>query len=121
MAPLVNRNAIVAAYKSSRNKQVQAVYKYEQTVLKAYTEVQNELSGIDNYGKSYDTKANEAEILTQSVAISDNLFKSARADYIEVLLTQREALESKMELIEIKKKQLNAEINIYKALGGGWK
>jgi outer membrane protein TolC len=37
------------------------------------------------------------------------------------LLTQREALESKMELIEIKKKQLAAEINVYKALGGGWR
>ncbi len=121
MAPLINRNAIVAGYKSSRAKQIQAVYKYEQTILKAFTEVQNELSGIDNYSKSFDTKSNEVEILTQSIAISDNLFKSARADYGEVLLTQREALESKMELIEIKKKQLNAEINVYKALGGGWR
>jgi NodT family efflux transporter outer membrane factor (OMF) lipoprotein len=121
MAPLINRNAIVAAYKSSRSKQIQAVYKYEQTILKAYTEVQNQLSGIDNYSKSFTTKSNEVDILTQSITISDNLFKSARADYAEVLLTQREALDSKMELIEIKKKQLNAEINVYKALGGGWR
>jgi outer membrane protein, multidrug efflux system len=120
MAPLINRNAIVANYKSARAKQIQAVYKYEQTILNAYTEVVNQLSGIDNYSKSYNTKTNEVEILMQSVTISDNLFKSARADYMEVLLTQREALESKMQLIEIKKKQLNSEINIYKALGGGW-
>jgi outer membrane protein TolC len=39
---------------------------------------------------------------------------------MEVLLTQREALESKLELIEIKTKQMNAKIGIYKALGGGW-
>ena len=121
MAPLINRNAMVAAYKSSRAKQIQAVLKYEQTILKAYTEVQNQLSGIDNYSKSFTTKTNEADILTQSVSISDNLFRSARADYVEVLLTQREALESRMELVEIKKKQLNAEINVYKALGGGWR
>lgn len=120
MAPLINRNAIKAAYMSSRAKQVQAVIHYEQTVLKAYIEVVNQLSGIDNYRSSFDTKSNEVDILTQSVSISDNLFKSARADYMEVLLTQREALESKMELIEIKKKQLGKEINIYKALGGGW-
>lgn len=121
MAPLINRNAIVAAYKSSRNKQVQAVLKYEQSILKAFTEVQNELSGINNYSQSFNTKTNEVDILNQSVSISDNLFRSARADYGEVLLTQREALDSKMELIEIKKKQLNAEINVYKALGGGWR
>ncbi|MBL0310440.1 MAG: efflux transporter outer membrane subunit [Bacteroidetes bacterium] len=120
MAPLLNRNAIRAGYLSSRAKQVQAVYNYEQTILKAYMEVVNQFSGIDKYTKSFETKSSEVEILTQSVAVSDNLFRSARADYMEVLLTQREALESKMQLIEIKKKQLNAEVNIYKALGGGW-
>lgn len=39
---------------------------------------------------------------------------------MEVLLTQREALESRMQQIEIKMKQMNAKVNIYKALGGGW-
>jgi NodT family efflux transporter outer membrane factor (OMF) lipoprotein len=121
MAPLINRNAIVAAYKSSRAKQIQAVYNYEKTILNAYVEVVNQLSGIKNYSQSVDTKTKEVDILVQSIGISDNLFKSARADYMEVLLTQREALDSRMELIEIKKKQLNAEVNIYKALGGGWK
>jgi NodT family efflux transporter outer membrane factor (OMF) lipoprotein len=121
MAPLINRNAIVAAYKTSRAKQIQAVYNYEKTILNAYVEVVNQLSGIKNYSQSVDTKTKEVDILVQSIGISDNLFKSARADYMEVLLTQREALDSRMELIEIKKKQLNAEVNVYKALGGGWK
>jgi outer membrane protein TolC len=38
---------------------------------------------------------------------------------MEVLLTQRDALESKMELIETKKEQLKATVYLYKALGGG--
>lgn len=83
-------------------------------------EVVNQLSQIENFTRSYETKAREVEILTQSVDISNNLFRSARADYIEVLLTQREALDSKIDLIEIKLKQLEAKVNIYKALGGGW-
>ena len=120
MAPLINKNAIEAQYRSSGSKQMQAVYNYEQTILKAYLEVMNQLSGIDNYTQSLETKAREVDILIQSVVISGNLFNSARADYMEVLLTQREALESKMELVEVKKKQLSSEINIYKALGGGW-
>ena len=39
---------------------------------------------------------------------------------MEVLLTQKDALESKFELIETKKQQMNAFVNVYKALGGGW-
>ncbi len=33
--PLLNRNAIQAAYNTSKSKQIQAVYNYEQTVLKS--------------------------------------------------------------------------------------
>jgi outer membrane protein TolC len=40
---------------------------------------------------------------------------------MEVLLTQRDALEAKYELIETKKQQMQAAINLYRALGGGWK
>jgi outer membrane protein TolC len=36
-------------------------------------------------------------------------------------MTQRDALDTKIELIETKKQQLNAVVNIYKGLGGGWR
>ena len=121
MAPLVNRNAIKAAYYTANAKQVQAVYHYEQTILNAYVEVANQLARINNLSKSYDLKSQQVQALSESVAISNNLFRSARADYMEVLLTQRDALESKFELIETKKQQMNASVNIYRALGGGWK
>lgn len=120
MAPLVNRNAIKAQYNSASARQIQAVYEYERTILNAYVDVVNQLSYVQNFEKSYETKSREVDILVQSVEISNSLFRSARADYLEVLLTQREALESKMELVEIKQRQLNAKVNIYRALGGGW-
>lgn len=120
MAPLLNRNAINAAYSSANANQLKTVYHYEQTVLNAFLDVQNQLSKISNYDSSYATKSQEVDLLVQSIQIANNLFNSARADYNEVLLTQREALEAKMDLIEIKLKQLNAKVNIYRALGGGW-
>ncbi len=120
VAPLINRNGIKATYYNANAKQIQAIYNYERTILNAYVEVANQLSKTSNYSKSYITKSKEVDLLAQSVTISIQLFKAARADYMEVLLTQREALESKIDLIEIKMKQMNAKVNIYKALGGGW-
>ncbi len=120
-APLINRNAIKATYYSANSKQLQAVFNYEKTILNAYIEVANQLSNINNLKESYDLKSREVDALTQSINISNDLFTSARADYMEVLMTQRDALESKFDLIETKKAQMNAMVNIYKALGGGWK
>lgn len=120
MAPLVNKNAIKAAYYNASAKQVQAAYNYERTILNAYVEVANQLAKISNLEKSYGLKSQQVQALTQSIDISNDLFKSARADYMEVLMTQRDALESKFELIETKKQQMNAMVNIYRALGGGW-
>jgi multidrug efflux system outer membrane protein len=120
IAPLINRNGIKAAYFNANAKQIQAVYNYERTVLKAYIEVANQLSNINNLNQAYDLKTQEVKALTESVDISGKLFRSARADYMEVLLTQRDALGAKFELIETKKQQMNAMVNIYRALGGGW-
>lgn len=119
-APLVNKNAIKASYFNANAKQIQAVYNYERTLLNAYIEVANQVSKISNLEKTYDTKSKEVQALTQSITISNNLFSSARADYMEVLLTQRDAIESRFDLVETKMQQMNAVVNIYRALGGGW-
>jgi len=119
--PLINRNGIKAEFLSANARQIQAMYNYEKTILNAYMEVSNSLSSISNLDKSYELKSKEVEALTKSIDISNDLFRSSRADYLEVLMTQRDALASKLELVETKKEQLNAAINVYKALGGGWK
>ncbi len=120
VAPLVNRNAIKSVYGTANAKQIQAVFNYERTILNAYMEVANQLSNIGNLEKSYELKSQQVQKLSQSINISNDLFKSTRADYMEVLLTQRDALEAKFELVETKKQQINARINAYQALGGGW-
>lgn len=120
VAPLINRNAIKANYYSANSRQIQAVYNYERSILNAHIEVVNQLSNISNLAKSYDFKNKQVQALTQSIDISTSLFKSARADYMEVLLTQRDALESRFELIETRMEQMKARVNVYRALGGGW-
>jgi multidrug efflux system outer membrane protein len=121
VAPLINRNAIKAEFKSANSRQIQAMYNYERSVLNAYFEVSNELSKINNLESSYSFKSKQVAALNKSIDVSNDLFKSARVDYFEVLMTQRDALESKLELVETKKEQLNAVVHVYRNLGGGWK
>lgn len=119
--PLVNRNGIKAEFLSANSRQIQSLVGYEQTVLTAFIEITNQLSRIENLQKTFDFKTQQVDALTRSIEVSNDLFKSARVDYFEVLMTQRDVLEAKMQLIESKKNQFNASIQVYKALGGGWR
>lgn len=119
-APLLNRAGIEAQYRSANARQIQAVFNYERTLLQAYTDVANQLVRYDNLKKGYALQEQQVEVLTQSIEISNVLFQSARADYMEVLLTRRDSLDAELELIETKKRLLHSMVNLYQALGGGW-
>jgi len=118
--PLINRSAIKAQFKNAKANQIEAMYKYQKTVLNAYVEVTNELSNINNLDIIYKLKTEEVSTLDSSITIATDLFKFGRANYYEVLMTQRSALASKLELVIAKKRQYNTTVNLYKALGGGW-
>jgi len=121
MAPLINRSAIKAEFKSANAMQQEALYNYQKSILNGYVEVYNEVARIKNLENIANFKTQEADALTQSIETSTDLFKTGRATYIEVIMTQRGALDSKLELVSVKKRQYNAVVDIYKALGGGWK
>lgn len=120
-APLLNRAAIKAQYRTANAIQVQAVFNYERAILRAFTDVANGFAMIENLKKSYEFEAQQVKLLTESIEVSNVLFQSARADYMEVLLTRRDSLDAEMDLIETKLKQMQAVVDIYQALGGGWR
>lgn len=119
VAPVINRRAIEADYASANATQLQAIYKYQQTVLNAFTEVINQMTKVDNYGKSLKIKRQQLEALESAVDVATKLFQRGQAEYVDVLFAQRDMQDAKMEIIEVKKEQLAAVVNSYQALGGG--
>ncbi len=118
-APLINRAAIRAEYLSANARQLQAVYKYQQTVLNAFVEVVNGMNRVKNLSDSIQRKREQVRALERSVDAANRLFVAGESDYIEVLLAQRELQEARLELIESRQQQLAAVVNTYQALGGG--
>ncbi|MFI5152468.1 MAG: TolC family protein [Chitinophagales bacterium] len=120
-APIINRSAIEAAFERATASQLEALYHYQQTIVNGYLEVYNELNAIRSLQQTVELKSKEAETLTFSIDISADLFRTGRATYLEVLTTQVRALQSKLELVNSRRNQFLATVNIYKALGGGWR
>jgi multidrug efflux system outer membrane protein len=121
VAPLINRNALEAQFNTAKANQLTAMYNYQKTILNGYVEVANELSRIQNLQQINALKTQQSAVLKQSVETSNELFKYARASYLEVLLAQQSALQTHLELIDAIKQQRISTVNIYKALGGGWR
>ena len=121
VAPLLNRAAIIADYQGANARQIEAVLGYEKAVLQAFTEVANQLAMLDNLRQFYELKAAQVATLQRAVDASTMLFQSARADYMEVLLTRRDYLDAHMELVEGQKQRYQALVGLYQALGGGWR
>lgn len=119
VGPLINKRAIQAAYCTANAAQLQAIYDYQRTVLQAHIEVVNHITKVENYRQSIEVKKRQLDALEASVDVASKLFQNARAEYVEVLLAQREFMEAKMLLIQTKQEQLGAIVNAYQALGGG--
>jgi outer membrane protein TolC len=119
--PLINKNAIQAQFSTATALQLQALYNYEKSVLNGYIEVSTGLANISNLQNAYVLKSKQVEALLHSVDIANELFRADRADYFEVLMTQRDMLGARLDLNETRLSQWQAITNIYRSLGGGWR
>ncbi|AFK03603.1 RND efflux system, outer membrane lipoprotein, NodT family [Emticicia oligotrophica DSM 17448] len=120
-APLANRRQIISDLMAAKAEQKTAYTNYQKTIVNSFTEVYNHLNLIQNTNEMYDLKVQEVDVLRQSINNSSELFRSGRATYIEVITAQKNALQSQIELINLKKRQYSAVIGLYKSLGGGWR
>lgn len=119
--PIVNRKNIKGEFTKAEALQREALLNYQKNILKGFLEVDQELRRGKNLAELVDLKERELKILTSTVDISSELFKTGRSTYLEVLLTRQSQLRSNLELIETKKAQWISSVNLYKALGGGWR
>jgi len=121
VAPVINRNALKARFNLVKASQVSAIYEYQKTILNGFIEVYVELSNVQNLREMNALKTQQTNMLNQAVETSNQLFKVGKASYLEVLIAQQSSLQTELELIINTKQQRIAAVNIYKALGGGWR
>jgi len=59
--------------------------------------------------------------LQHAVINAKLLFRSDMANYLEVITAQATALLAELNLASIKRQELEARVELYRSLGGGWK
>ncbi|WP_317126541.1 efflux transporter outer membrane subunit [Aureibaculum marinum] len=118
--PLLNGRKIRTQYEVSKAQQEQAKLNFKQTLLIASKEVSDAVYSYNAAKEKIEIKNKELEAYTIATDYSDQLLNNGFINYLEVLTARERALNSNLELINIKLTQLLEEVNLYEALGGGW-
>lgn len=119
-APLLNSKKIRTQFEIAKVERDQAAIQFRQTVLVAVSEVTNALIKIEKLKEQYAIADERVVTLQKAVNNATLLFKNGLANYIEVIVAQGNLLQAELELASLKKDRLAANVELYRALGGGW-
>jgi outer membrane protein, multidrug efflux system len=117
-APLLNRQSLQANFKMANAIETELLLSYQKTVLTAFKEVYAGMAMELALQKSITQKAAEAQAVSDGVKIAEELYRAGRANYVEVILVQENALKARSELIAAEKARALQAILLYRALGG---
>lgn len=119
--PVLNQRRLQTQLEVARVQREQAVIRFRQSVLNAVGEVSNALVRLEKLDSQQRIAAERVQTLQQAVHNAGMLFRSGLADYLEVITAQSNALQAELVLADIRRQRLSAMVELYRALGGGWK
>jgi multidrug efflux system outer membrane protein len=119
--PIFQRKQLRTQYNVALIDREVSVLDFRSSVLNAFGEVSDELIKIEKLKQQYLIAEKRVKVVKSGLSNANSLFKSGMANYLEVINAQSNALQSELDLASIKTAQLNANVNLYRALGGGWK
>ena len=109
--PIFNGRQIRTQYEVSQANQEEAKLNFRNALLNATYEIATEKLGV---------KKNEYEAYELATSYSEELLDNGLVNYLEVLTARQNALNSSLDLVDTRFNQLQAIVDLYEALGGGW-
>lgn len=98
----------------------EAAHQYQQRVLQAFGEVEDALVNVEMQGKQYESYLSSQESASARVFLSANRYKNGIANYLEVLDSERQVINARMNVVNVLGLRYLASIQLVKAVGGSW-
>ncbi|POP44310.1 transporter [Superficieibacter electus] len=120
LAPLLNRQALNAQVDVSMSQRNQALYSYENTVRNAFKEVNDSLDAIRRLQEQLQELEEQETVAQETLRIAQNRYRNGYSSYLDELDAQRTLFSTQLNVVQVKNSLLQAQIDLYRALGGGW-
>ncbi|WP_427874212.1 efflux transporter outer membrane subunit [Flavobacterium sp. MMS24-S5] len=120
--PLFNNGLNKMRLTTAQSQQLQAYNNFQQSLLVAGQEVSNALYAYQMAVEKEDSRAKQIAALEKAVDFTQELLEySSATNYTDVLTSQQNLLAAQLSGVNDNLQKLQAVINLYRALGGGWK
>ena len=119
--PILNKRQIRTNYEVSLANQERAYLNFRKTILNAGNEVSDALKMYNAQDQFIAFKKKELSAYDKSVEFSQELVNYGMANYLEVLNANVNKLNAEINIANAQYSKLQAGVELYRALGGGWR
>ena len=119
--PIFNGRRLRTQMEVAKAQQEQALLNYKQALLTAGREVSDALYTYEAETEKLEARSKELDAYAKAEDYSEELLNNGLANYLEVLTARQNALNSELNLVDSQYSRLSAIVELYRALGGGWK
>ena len=106
--------------KRERARAEQALKAYEFSVLLAFAEVEDALAAVRTLADEYLARSEQVIAARSASTLSRARYDGGVTSYLEVLDLERSLFRAEIAASQVRRAQLVAVVDLYKALGGGW-
>ncbi len=121
LAPLFNGGRLQAQMDAATAQRDQAAYAYRGAVLNAFSDVENALTATTRLADQSRHAVRRRDVLQQSLGYAHDRYEAGYASYLEELDAQRNLYAAQLEVVRLRQAELDNRVQLYKALGGGWR
>lgn len=118
--PLLNAQILGFQQEAAEAQARELLAQYEQTILVAFREVEDALVAVKTAREQRAAQAEQVDALRSALQLASLRYKGGLANYLDVLVAQRNLFDAELALAGTHRLQLVSVVQLYKALGGGW-
>jgi NodT family efflux transporter outer membrane factor (OMF) lipoprotein len=119
--PVFQRLQLKTQYEQAMLERDRVALTFQQAVLVGYTEVSNALVANQKIDEQMQAALRRRQALEEGIGSTQLLFRNGMANYLEIISAQSNYLQSRLAVTQLQREKAVATIDLYRALGGGWR
>ena len=119
--PLFDFGRNAALIDQAKAKQQQALIAYQKAIESAFKDVKDALVNLSEYAESDRAQEKRVQIAGRTLELAQIRYEAGYVGFLDVLDAQRSSNDALLAYISTRQARLNSTVDLFKALGGGWR